>query len=294
MIAWCGSSHDGLSWLRSRFENADEVQVRGEVNCAAIDELCSHHPRRLTLAIDARVDYPLREIQHLTHAWPEIPWGVAVSSWHDGARRTGIGSTSHLTLPWYRWWDGWYQWLTTSDANLLGPWPRISSALTQNCCNRPPVSLHGLILCNCHRTSIGWCQSLPREIAAKDDETSSKLQVPMQLTTRQLPDWLAAPTFIPRWILWDDSCLDSFQIVKHVDGPCNLFATLKKHFPNSMLILATDLPCWAGWQQWMNAGADELIAKPSPGMPLFAAIRERLKENVPSTTVVQEECMPSE
>lgn len=296
MIAWCGSIHDGLAWLHDRMLSVDVVSRvtadDAQIDPAILDEVCALHPRRLVLAVDSRLEYPLESIRHLASQWPEIPWALATSSWHDGARRTGVGSTPHLSLPWYRWWDGWFQWLSHGDAQLLGNWPRITTALLYNAKTQPPISTSGVIVSSNYETATGWkecllathCGANMAFSSAKAAEGSSPFEVqnktlgrsPVLLSKNQFSNWLAAPTHQPDWFLWDDTSLNTFQVSDGANELNEFFRGLKAQFPSALLVAATGMPRWSQWQQWMFAGVDELIVKPSAGLPLIAALGNRL------------------
>jgi hypothetical protein len=256
MIAWCGTRADGLGWLSQRCGAVDSLEVTDGISTEAIDAICNLHPRRLILSIENRLDYPLAEIGHLQRNWPEVPWVLAVGSWFDGARRTGMGATSHLSLPWYRWWDGWRPWLSGSNAELLNPWPK--AALS--CC-AANVSLMGamefsraigLIVCNCPQTAEGWRAGLNCDSARAKSLTMGEFQSMLSQASSQAADW----------ILWDDSCLDTFAGASCTSEIGALFAEIRARFPAAKIVAATCMPRWSDWQQWEAAGADELIAKP--------------------------------
>ncbi len=273
MIAWCGSRSDGLGWLHERSASIGDIVTQPAIDTSAIDDVCSQHPQRLVVAVDSRVEYPLQTIEHLAHTWPEIPWALAMSSWHDGARRTGVGSTSHLSLPWYRWWDGWSQWLNGSETQLLGHWPRLAAALSTGFQAERSIATLGVIIGNCRETALGWQHSLITPRASSDlVYPNGATQLPLHLSTRQLSAWFAAPTFAPAWFLWDDTSLDTFDLDRSYRAPPECFSELKSRFPDALVIAATSMPRWSDWQVWRAAGADELIVKPSFGLPLAAVL----------------------
>ncbi len=264
MIAWCGSRADGLGWLCDRCGSLDTVEVGDSISIEVIDEICSQAPRRLILSVENRLSYPVAEIQHLQRAWPEVPFALAFGSWFDGSRRTGIGTASHLSLPWYRWWDGWRQWLVGSNAKLLDPWPQaMLTRLRVGTEFRTIGKTSGVIVSNCHQTAAGW------QAGFECDLNSTKL-----LTLKDFRSTLVqASSNSPAWILWDDTCLNSFAGASCLSEVCELVAAIRVRFSDVVILTATSMPRWTDWQQWMLAGADELLAKPTPGIFLSQVIQ---------------------
>ena len=258
MIAWCGSRSDGLGWLSERCGSLDELKQVDTFTSEAIDAACSQHPRRLILAVENRHDYPLETIQYLQRVWPEVPFAIALGSWFDGSRRTGIGATSHFCLPWYRWWDGWFSWVRSSNAS-------------QNLNPETEHSASGIIICDCQQTATGW-----REAIGADSPVQS-------LTATEFRKWLQRMNAGElstsdetaselNWILWDDTCLNTFIGSECLGEVCSLFTRIRDQFPNVAILAAAAGPRWDEWQQWSAAGADELIAKPSYRISLHAIV----------------------
>ena len=265
MIAWCGSRADGLGWLSDRCGSIDELQAVETLTFESVDEICCQHPRRLMLSVENRLNYPAAEIQHLQRNWPEVPWGLAVGSWFDGSRRTGIGSTSFLSLPWYRWWDGWHPWLSGSNAKLLNPWPQLAFSRSSDRLNSGQLTTStGVIVCNCRQTAEGWQAGLECD----PDHTQLLTLGEFRFRFNQ------AASIAPDWIFWDDSCLDTFAGPDCLSEACELFAGIRKRFSSSIILAATSMPRWSDWQQWMSAGANELIAKPSHGILLSEVLKQ--------------------
>lgn len=259
MIAWCGSRADGLAWLCDRCSTIYESNVLESLSIDSLDTICSRHPHRLILSVENRLNYPVAEIQHLQRSWPEIPWALALGSWFDGSRRTGIGSTIHLSLPWYRWWDGWRPWLSGSSPVLLNPWPQL--ALTRS----PVVAKSGLsatsrgvILSNCRPTGEAWQAGLECDPEQTHLLTLSEFRLLLAKADPVAPDWL----------LWDDTCLDTFAGAGTLTEICGLFEAIRRQFPGVVIFAATSMPRWSDWQRWLSAGANELLAKPTQGVLL--------------------------
>ena len=242
----------------------DTLEVFEALSIEALEVICSQHPQRLILAVENRLSYPTAEIQYLQRSWPEIPWALAVGSWFDGSRRTGIGATSYLSLPWYRWWDGWRPWLGESNAELLNPWPQLVRTRLNDSLDaaKSPASF-GLILCNCRQTAAAWQAGLEYQ----PDNTR-------MFTLSEFRSFVQAASIEPDWILWDDSCLNTFFGVACLSDVCGLFVEIRARFPTSVILAATSMPRWSDWQQWMAAGANELIAKPCQGVLLAEIVLE--------------------
>ena len=262
MIAWCGSSSDGLAWLRERCHSLDHMLTDETLSIASLDALCDQHPQRLIVAIENRLSYPEAEIHHLQRTWPEVPFALALASWFDGSRRTGIGTVSHLSLPWYRWWDGWKPWLSGSQAELLNPWPRVLPPAPRQ--QTTSSSSTGLIISNCVQTGEAWKVALAGTSA--DQIRVATVQV---LTLAEFQSQLASPLSTPPdWILWDDSSLDTSIGSTCLSDVCELFSSIRNRYPQVFLIVATSMPRWTDWQEWNASGVNELLAKPSQGLQI--------------------------
>ena len=258
MIAWCGSRADGLGWLSHRCGSMDELKVVETISIDAVAAICRQHPRRLILSVENRLSYPSAEIEYLQRSWPEVPYALALSSWFDGSRRTGIGPTGRLQLAWYRWWDGWRTWLRGRNTQILNPWPQI--VLSRECValeGAKSTAPFGIILSHCRQTAAGWQAGL--------EGSQDSAQV---ITLKELLAFLEIAPIEPGWVLWDDSCLDTSSGVDCLADVCDLFAAIRKSFPTSVILAATSMPRWSDWQKWSEAGANELIAKPSQGILL--------------------------
>lgn len=272
MIAWCGSSSEGLGWLKTRCTSLDHVATNESLSIAALDTICQKHPRRLILAVENRISYPIDEINHLQRTWPEVPWALAVGTWFDGSRRTGIGPQNHLCLPWYRWWDAWKPWINGTNAESLNPWPRMtynveSAAAKAHHTDTPQTTLGtlpGIIISSCKETGAGWKAAL--ESSGHNSARRFTVEI---LSVQQFRSKLGQATNDPpAWILWDDTSSNTFAGAEGLCHVCLFFESIRKLYPHVLIIAATSMPRWSLWQAWMAAGADELLAKPIYGVQL--------------------------
>ena len=258
LVAWCGPRSDGLGWLSDRCAAVAPLKITESLSIEALDEQCHQHPRRLILSVENRLWYPLEEVQYLQRAWPEVPIAVALGPWFDGSRRTGIGSTPQLALPWYRWWDGWYPWLSGSRSGLLDAWPQMRLQVVENFAQ---TSTSGHILCNCRQTAAGWMSLLRPQCERVSAFTLDDYQEIVASGSSAL-----APH--PHWLLWDDSCLNTAGAERNVAVSSSLLSAVRGRFPEAVIIAATCMPRWNDWRQWQDWGADELLSKPSSGFSL--------------------------
>jgi hypothetical protein len=265
-IAWCGPRSDGLEWLHQQFADVEALATSEDLSCNTVDELCNGSPRRLVISVASRLDYPQRVIDHLRRNWPEIPWALAVSTWLDGSRRTGIGNVNHLQWPWYRWWDCWFPWLGSSHSDLFGPFPRISSLLADPALQNVPP---GILVCNCPQTMESW----RRSISSPEDRLQDKSPV-VEMTQVQFANWLngdhkfSEATESAEWLLWDDTCLGGRDDANTMNAACQLFQQLRTKSSIRRMIIAISMPRWHDWQRCHQAGADDLLAKPCIGLPI--------------------------
>lgn len=259
MIAWCGSRADGLGWLSNRCVSNSHVEFASRISTDSIDAICNQNPHRLVLSVENRLDYPQLEIQHLRRHWPEVPFALALGAWFDGSRRTGIGSTSHLSLPWYRWWDGWQKWLTGSNSALLNPWPQSVDSRS----NREPDAVawnpSGIIVCDCRDTATTW------QVGLECDPVGTQVLTLQSFRSRMAKK---SPIADPDWVLWDDSCLATSIGADCLSSVTPFFSEIRRTFPCTRILAATCMPRWADWHQWESAGANELIVKPNLGFAL--------------------------
>ena len=308
-----GLSESGLAWLRQRLQQfqcaARPVVVidhawpqRSEHSLRSNDTPRSEHSlrsndalpgdrqrlleiieagvERIVVACVNRLDYPAELIQFLQRACPEVPLAVASETWWDGRRRTGLATPGELSLAWYRWWDGWVDWLLGSTASLF----EVAPASWQLLSSPPPAAVRktrGLIVGNCRQSTQAWA------LAASAGGHAAQC-VSWQNFQQQFP--AAWATSLPHWVLWDDSCLDrltryaSMQLffellTAPVRGtPASLQrAAERPEEPSSAAILgilSVSMPR-ADWALQLNAApARELLVKPSAGQGLTRLLNQ--------------------
>lgn len=211
------TSASGLAWLRQRMQQFQTAQrqvalidhswplgsgQRSHHDCQRLMDRIDCGVERIVVACVNRLDYPVELINFLQQTCPEIPLALASDSWWDGRRRTGLATPGHLSLPWYRWWDGWVDWLQGCSPALFevapAPWPMLSS--------RPPATsagMRGLIVGNCRQTAEAW--ALAAATAGHAAACVSWQQFQQQSPTQ----W---SQLLPQWVLWDDTCLDTIPL----------------------------------------------------------------------------------
>jgi hypothetical protein len=132
-VLWWGATEAEYAWLKERVA-AYRSSLTTPVKLRTIDEpieqisqyIEAGNVDRLIVACRNRWDYPQVQLQQLASGFPDVPIALAVGDWWLGWRRTGIGHLQmlpHLSLPWYRWWDGWVYWLEGSLPTMFGPFP---------------------------------------------------------------------------------------------------------------------------------------------------------------------------
>ncbi len=259
-VTWVGESNDGLACLQSAFQRWAQVELRV---LASIDELLSAPdgglPDRVVLACSSRLRFPMDDIVALASHIPEVPLAVATGNWFDGSRRTGAYSESVLTLPWYRWWDGWRDWTLGGEVGLYGPSinPSANLVVTKAFQESTGYQQRGLVIGNCFETTQGW--SLVAHSLGAHAATSSIGNVQSSGAKR------------PEWVMWDDTCVDrSGNLETQLGEDLQLVGS---RWPSAAKIVALTLPRPVAWRAALNAGAVAVIAKPSSGHSLRSVLR---------------------
>jgi hypothetical protein len=233
----------------------------------------------LILACSHRLDYPQEAIQWLSSYAPELPLAVATDTWWDGARRTGLGGLTHLTLPWHRWWDGWSDWLDATSSDWFGPCVLPATCGMERRAAKAEViqvrtPRRGAVVANCRQTAEAWCLVARQAGADVDWWSAAGWQA---LIGGEAGTATAAVDAAVDWLLWDDSCLntaggatDGFA----ERGDCALTDCLgfiqqaRKLLPQAQIFCGCSIPRWADWEQMQRRGANELLSKPNTGRGL--------------------------
>lgn len=241
-VVWIGSCQGGLGWLKQRIDG----KVHGQ-RCSAI----AHHSfdigqqelgllvergvDRIILACPDRLSFPNDLVSFLQEHCPDVPFAVACDNWWDGSRRTGLGPVAHTQWPWYRWWDGWFDWLTGEAAELFAPFPSSVRRTTHNS-NLPKLSqCVGLVVGDCRQSREAWCAAAS-QVGSRSLPTSA---LGFQLQIKSDPGWLA--DF--QWVLWDDSCLSTTQDPASAElSITRFFETMVSVHPPTVGIVAVGIP----------------------------------------------------
>ncbi len=263
---WIGPTSGGLGWLRKRvaaFRFCDRslsVIERPIVDRAQLQDMVAAGLERIIVACTSRLDAPRELLGLFRDCCPEVPWAAACDSWWDGARRTGLRSPGYLTLPWYRWWDGWTAWLAGNQPTLFEPSPLDHAVLPFQ--TRQPVptssptasiateSRLGWVVGNCRQSLQAW--SLAAAACGHTAETYSverysKTAIAQRRGAQSNSSQQDSPqqnsTQRPLWVLWDDSSSDTV----HGYRPDELqmvafFTALQRSQPQALAIAAVGLP----------------------------------------------------
>lgn len=291
-MAWIGRPQGGLAWLHQQIGGflADHSQLRLELHPEAwLDtspaewplKLSQNRTQRIIIALENRVQLNPRLIERLQTLDTEIPLAVATDTWFDGSRRTGIGETGLLVLPWYRWWDGWRNWLAGSQSELFNSYVAPSEFLVGSLSDAAEplrdqpsgarTASRGLVVSDSGQTGQAWCLIASRY--GSHAKRLSSREFNAQLTSQ------AAQAPPADWILLDDSA-DICQF-EQSSGPLDLVANCRATLPRTKIILACSMPRADQWLPLSLTGHCELLAKPTVGSSLhqilehFSAIQRK-------------------
>lgn len=298
-VAWLGPAHGGLGWLYRqlaktcsaipaievhRFPAADKTTMQKILNDGGVD--------RVLCACSTRVDYPREAIEFSLRNYPEVPLAVACESWWDGSRRSGMGIVPHLSLPWYRWWDGWSVWLEGNAPEQFGPcqnspapWVR-SSWFTQPARYRD-VRFHsheggcGIVIGNCRQTCNTWRRLATHGLGLTFRDNSSRVIEVEVISWAGYLARLHSKDFPHRisWVLWDDSCLDTSAACQGAAATMEQFFELTAPvFESSLLIAAISMPRAYQWLARPGSDQHEFIVKPDSGQALIRLLQCRVPD----------------
>ncbi|MCA9130934.1 MAG: hypothetical protein KDB22_27810 [Planctomycetales bacterium] len=272
-MAWCLEENAGVSrgldWLRERINQLTDGRLvlmdRRLFSRREVGQL-----DRCVIPCATRLGYPSEFVQVLEREYPDVPFALATDNWWDGSRRTGLGTLTHLALPWYRWWDGWSAWLSDCPVGMMGPLVSPVSFATslvfkaqldtvQPDAVQPDASpsaadTNGLVISNCFQAAQAW------QLAARSVGFHAMCCTWAQWVDdrRELSN--------PPWILWDDSCVDT-SIADPMDI-ASFIRPLRQAYPNALVCVTMSMPRMETWDAAQQAGADELLVKPNSGNAL--------------------------
>ncbi len=269
---WIGSTQGGLGWLRNRIEQefspclATFRELPLSITCEELESIVSRGVDRVIVACADRLSYPAQLVKFMQCQCPDVPLAIAGDNWWDGARRTGLGASMHLVLPWYRWWDGWSTWITGQVAEQFGPFAecRQSVAVAERCL-KPDAA--GLIIANCRQTGAAW--------SATAAQAGFQAQVLSWKGFERLTDtnfqWLSGG----QWILWDDSSWDTYAGCRSKITTAQRFSSLE--LPSPILhIFALSMPRIEFLEDTRQTQV-EVIAKPSDGGALQSLLEHHFR-----------------
>lgn len=306
-VLWLGPTSQGLGWLHRQMSNyrsastaavevcvmtQGDVSVTSQAVGAQLQPLVEAGAERLVVACCNRLDYPRESIEWLNLHAPELPLAVATDTWWDGARRTGLGGLTHVTLPWHRWWDGWCDWLDATSGDWFGPCvqpaslglerrPAIAGAdsrtaqgkatqgrSTQGRGAHADQPSRGLVVANCRQTAEAWC--LVARQAGGDVQWRSAAS--WREGIRKLGDSDTSHADPPHsdidWLLWDDSCLTTAGAGDGLAQCLGFLEQARSAQPRAQIFCACSLPRWSEWERMQALGANELLTKPNTGRGL--------------------------
>ncbi len=318
-LIWIGPADGGLGWLQAmtrrfckdvyttrRMSRVEQVSGFEE-----LFRLAGHGTQRVIWTCQNRWDYPLQELSSFIAEFPDVPVGVAVSDWWLGWRRTGIGHLEplpHVCLPWFRWWDGWFDWLAGNVPSMLGPFPAnipfSTERATDSVANWFEVASEKAqtleeTLGLPRRSRPGVSVPEVTQHSTQEPEDLSATQILLlgdcQLTLRSWQQLLGrkirtemfagrmecddswkrlANSGKPLWILWDDSRLPTVRGAEAcIDLAIRELSALAAQFPESRLWVAWSTPVWSDIQRMSDSGLHfELLAKPFLGNFSSAAL----------------------
>ncbi len=291
-VTWVGPTDGEFSWLVERIQACLQA-VGGVLHCHGLqstDRLSLY--RRFTLtqtdrmivACRNRWDYPELDMRRLAADRCDVPLALATSDWWLGWSRTGVGhlqTLPHLSLPWYRWWDGWAAWLCGRHSEMYGPFPSLISGIrtacpmalqdlgrfnsgrlknteTLSCQTDRSAAVPGLVLADCSISAQSWASAVGGvAMRAKDYFNKS-------------PDHPADALKQVDWIIWDDSCLcTSHGVQKARQVAIEQLLTVAKRHSCARLWLGLNQPRWDDIVAYQQAGLKfDLLVKPFYGFVL--------------------------
>lgn len=258
-IIWLGPRDGALGWLRQRIADYSSPSIHsvvlqdGLADRHSLRESCESGFDRLIYACVNRIEYPHEDLQWLSQAYPELPVALAVDSYWDGWRRTGLAVVPCAVLPWHRWWDGWVDWFEASNAEWFGP----NIAPVKFDCGGALkcIPTTGAVVAGCQEIAQAW--KLAARVVGAETNFRNVEQV-ARLGTQSRLDWL----------LWDDSCLTTSFGCGDINETEDWLRQAKNRLPQTQFYFAFTNPGWHQWESLLAVGADEVLSKPNTGRGL--------------------------
>ncbi len=249
---WIGPSSGGLAWLRTRvaaFQLGDcstHVIELASVDRVKLQKIVAAGLERIIVACPSRIDAPRELIELFRACCPEVPWAVASDTWWDGARRTGLRTPGYLTLPWYRWWDGWHAWLAGTEPALFEPSPPEHAVLplgfkAVDIVQDPAL---GWVIGNCRQSLQAWSLVASACGHAVEFYTPDSCAARMTVQPAFHPEEISPQGAVPRplWVLWDDSSSDTAGGSQAVESEMiEFFTALQRWAPQALAIAGLGL-----------------------------------------------------
>lgn len=252
----------------------------------AVRNVAATSPQRIVVAVSERLELTANVFNECREAAGEVPFGWATGSYFDGARRTGIGSLGGFIQPWYRWWDGWRDWLAgTSQAGLSALAGSTDHLLESKLDANPNILSNGWIVADCQTTGHGWrcaCDNSQASVEQPSAAVQLLSGVAFEHATTAVKE---ARLAAPDWILLDDS-VQSIRQGSSAELHERL-ARIRDDFSQTLIIIATSLPRAEDWIAMQRIPACEFIAKPSTGSSLRACLGNSLNSKPSATPVDQ-------
>lgn len=266
-IAWAGPTDRCFEWMQQRLIASGIYEIVELHNCEQV--LGDDHFDRIVIACRNRIDYPWCLIQCLEENSLVTPWAMVVDSWWEGARRTGIGTSGHIVLPWYRWLDGWRTWFFPEDLLGCQALARLFSAshvprdwaLCQHGEGASRSHKNLVVVAGCEQTALAWIGQ------ARQVGMDAKFVAPERITEPGVVRETGAVS-LDDLILLDDTLLGSIRANNYSRRLAEIVRRCRSVRPGCHVVVAASFPRWEDWLLWQDCGACDIIAKPTFGLPL--------------------------
>lgn len=259
-LVWWGDSETEFGWLLERCTaylqlpgKPVRLTLAGRLFCAdQALELARQGVQLQIVAIRNRWDFPLQQLIQFQRWAADVPTALALSDWHWGYGRTGIGHGQSIYGTqgcWPNWY--WHQW----DLAWV-PWLRSAAARSEKDglvdLIRPPS--RALVITGALATSEAWQERLSHAVVIQIDGdrlTPEQLQSPTLLGDSALlekPESIVPPRRLdrcPAWLVWDDSRLPTCRGWQAcLERLCEELQVIRRLFPKAELRAAMIRPSW--------------------------------------------------